>query len=159
MPADLPENPARSAFLALVQVHEALSEDFRLLFQESGLTATQFNVLRILVRGSSEGESCGHIAANLIHRVPDVTRLVDRMQEHGLVERHRATQDRRVVRIRITEHGRELCESLYPAVSRMHLEQLRCLSPEQQEQLDHLLRLILDTRPIRSGSGGRTSTA
>ncbi|NQU49345.1 MAG: MarR family transcriptional regulator [Planctomycetes bacterium] len=143
MVKDLPKSAARDAHLALIQVHEAVSDEFRLLFQQFGLTATQFNVLRILVQGDPEGESCGHIGSHLIHRVPDVTRLVDRMQEHGLLERCRSHNDRRVVNICITQHGRELCETLYEPLAELEDHIMKVLNLEEQAQLDLLLRRIL----------------
>ena len=141
--SDLPKSTARSAHLALIQVHEAVSDEFRLLFQQFGLTATQFNVLRILVQGDPEGESCSHIGRRLIHRVPDVTRLVDRMQEHGLLERCRSQKDRRVVKICITKHGRELCETLYEPLAELEEHVMKVLNQEEQAQLDSLLRRVL----------------
>ncbi len=143
MAPELKPSTARDAHLALIQVHEVVSDDFRQLFQRFGLTETQFNVLRILVQGDPEGESCGTIGARLIHRVPDVTRLVDRMQEHGLVQRCRSASDRRVVKICITKHGRELCESMYEPLTERNEAYMSVLDAAEQKELDRLLRRIL----------------
>ena len=140
MADELPETPARSAYLALVQAHEALERPFRELFKSFGMSPTRFNVLRILVRGPRAGLTCGEIGARLVHRVPDVTRLLDRMERDGLVERCRAEDDRRVVRNRITAAGRRACRAVYAPLARVHEEVLAHLSVKEQEQLDGLLR-------------------
>lgn len=155
MAPQLPPSVARDAHLALIQVHEAVSDDFRRLFQRFGLTETQFNVLRILIQGDPEGESCGTIGERLIHRVPDVTRLVDRMQEHGLVRRCRSEKDRRVVRICITDHGRELCESLYQPLTELNECHMSALADHEQVELNRLLRVLL-ARFQAAGTGPKS---
>ena len=77
-----------------------------------GITATQYNVLRIL-RGAGAAGLCRHeIAARLITQVPDVSRLRDRMMRAGLVTRTRRVEDRRVVTACITAMGLALLEEL-----------------------------------------------
>src|SRR5207244_6424829 len=62
------------------------------------LSPTQYNVLRIL-RGAGEALPCGEIAARMITREPDMTRLLDRLEKRGLLSRARQQSDRRVVKI------------------------------------------------------------
>lgn len=148
---DLPDTPARSAYLALVQVHERLAGEASGIFRARGLSLSQFNALRILVNAPEGGVSCQHIAENLVHRVPDVTRLVDRLEKAGLVTRQRCTSDRRVVRVSITEQGRELCESFYPDIAAMHERQFEGVPTERVEQLDRLLREVLALHKASQG--------
>ena len=69
------------------------------------VTRTQYNVLRIL-RGAGPGGLCrAEVRDRMIARVPDVTRLLDRMEEAGLIERERGDEDRRFVTARITKEG------------------------------------------------------
>lgn len=70
-----------------------------------GLTATQYNVLRILRGAGAAGLSCGDVAGRMITRDPDLTRLLDRLEGRGLVTRARDGEDRRVVVTRITGEG------------------------------------------------------
>ncbi len=140
MASSLSETPARSVLMALIQAEEALSRPFHEVFRNRELTGPRFNVLRILIQGPKEGVRCGEVGKQLIHTVPDVTRLVDRMMRDGLVERHRDAEDRRRVYIRITPAGRKLCRSAYPELNRLHGELLAHMSDKEQRQLDKLLR-------------------
>jgi DNA-binding MarR family transcriptional regulator len=102
------------------------------------LSATQYNVLRIL-RGAPEGLPCGEIAARMITRDPDVTRLLDRLEKRGLISRCRETKDRRTVMARITLHGLKLLGRLDEPVRSGHRKQLGHLGPGRLETLTELL--------------------
>ena len=76
------------------------------------LSATQYNVLRILRGARSDGASCKEIGSRLVARDPDITRLMDRLEQRGLLTRDRAKEDRRVVTHRLTKAGLELVNEL-----------------------------------------------
>jgi DNA-binding MarR family transcriptional regulator len=77
-----------------------------------GLTGTQFNVLRIL-RGADPDGLCGkEIGERMINRVPDVPRLLDRLEKAELISRQRDREDRREVSARITAKGRQLVDEI-----------------------------------------------
>ena len=77
-----------------------------------GLTGTQFNVLRIL-RGSGDTGLCGReIGERMINRVPDVPRLLDRLEKAGLISRLRDRDDRRHVTARITAKGLAIVDEI-----------------------------------------------
>jgi DNA-binding MarR family transcriptional regulator len=147
---DIPPSPSRSAYLSLVEAHEALVDDFRDLFRQHGLTPTQFNVLRILIRRAPEGVSCGEIAAELLHRVPDVTRLLDRMVRDGLVQRGRSRSDRRVVLNTLTEEGRQRCVALYEPIAEVHAQQFAGIPDEELQRVTDLLQKVVAIRGAKS---------
>lgn len=77
-----------------------------------GVTGTQYNVLRIL-RGAGANGLCGReIGERMITRVPDVPRLLDRLEKAKLISRERDANDRRHVTARITAKGRELLDEI-----------------------------------------------
>src|SRR5690606_41948918 len=78
---------------------------------------------------------CGEIAARMVTRDPDVTRLLDRLQKRGLIERGRGADDRRVVSTRITAEGLALLAGLDEPVRELHQLQLGFLSSEETETL------------------------
>jgi DNA-binding MarR family transcriptional regulator len=73
--------------------------------RQYGITDTQYNVLRILRGAGPEGLCRNEVRDRMIAQVPDVTRLLDRLEFVGLVERKRSVEDRRQVATRITEIG------------------------------------------------------
>lgn len=130
MPATAKSNLSEEQFyLNIHKAYEALSSRFILLFKENGLTSfTQYNVLRILRGAGEEGLSCQNIGQRLISRIPDVTRLLDRMVKLGLVDRSHSTKDRRVVLVKLTQAGIDLVNKMDAPVSELHRQQFGCLS-------------------------------
>ncbi|MCY3001138.1 MAG: MarR family transcriptional regulator [Planctomycetota bacterium] len=75
----------------------------------------------------------------MIQRVPDVTRLVDRLEAAKLVERARTPEDRRVVLVRITAAGRNVLDALDAPVDALHKKQFASLAPAELAELQRLL--------------------
>jgi MarR family transcriptional regulator, organic hydroperoxide resistance regulator len=106
------------------------------------LTATQYNVLRIL-NGARPNGLCGtDIGNRLISRVPDMTRLLDRMAEAGLIERERDPRNRRFVTAHLTAAGEAKLVETTPVVEALNREQFRRLSAEQIATCLSLMGLI-----------------
>jgi len=107
-------------FVALLRVADQLGQDAEALMKLHGLTGTQYNVLRILRGAEPEGLPCKGISDRMISHDPDITRLLDRMEKRGLITRERQTQDRRVVKSRITALGLEILKKLEAPVDEAH---------------------------------------
>jgi DNA-binding MarR family transcriptional regulator len=133
-----PACPEEIAFLDLLRTCELLSRGPALVLKSEDLSATQYNVLRIL-RGTPEGLPCGEVAARMITRDPDITRLLDRLEKRGLISRCRETKDRRMVMARITPGGLQLLARLDEPVEEAHRRQLGHLNREQLRALSELL--------------------
>ncbi|PNY79834.1 MarR family winged helix-turn-helix transcriptional regulator [Deinococcus koreensis] len=127
-------------YLALQRLSLRLRDETEEVFKAQGLSSTQFNVLRILRGAGDQGLTCGEIGARLINKDPDVTRLLDRMEKHGLVERARSEQDRRVVLTRLSGRGRDLVGHFDGPLSELHGRQFAHLEPEQLQALLALLQ-------------------
>ncbi len=130
--------PEEGAFLDLLRTTDLLSRGLIHVLKTEDLSATQYNVLRIL-RGSPEGLACGEIASRMITRDPDVTRLLDRLEKRGLISRCRETKDRRTVMARITAEGLNLLARLDEPVQAGHRRQLGHLGRERLRLLSELL--------------------
>ncbi len=139
-----PIDLAREAFLGVIRLHEKLTTEAAEVFARHDVTAAWFNVMRILIGGTPAGVSCQYVGERLLHRLPDVTRLIDRMEAAGLVTRERSTEDRRVVTIRITKKGRTTCEALREPIDDLHRRQFAHLSRTALEQLVTRLQNALD---------------
>lgn len=136
--------PEQEAFLSLGRTWSLLDHAMAEVLKPYDITPTQFNVLRIL-RGAGEGGLCrGDIISRMISRVPDATRLLDRLESAGLVERERGTEDRRFVTTRITGNGLRLLEELDAPVARLHRTQFSGLSADELQFLIRLLARLRD---------------
>ena len=105
----------------------------------SGLTPTQYNVLRILRGAGTDGLPCRNISERMVNHDPDVTRLLDRLEAQGLIGRSRDGKDRRVVLSHITPQGLKLLESLDEPVVELHRRQLKHMERAHLETLSGLL--------------------
>lgn len=111
---------------------------FRFL-KAHGLSLAQYNILRILRGQPGRRLPCRQIGLRMVTREPDVTRLLDRLERDGLVERDRSQADRRVVMISITSAGLELLASLDEPMRLIHKESLGHLARAEIRELNRLL--------------------
>lgn len=135
-PFDLPE---QEAFLNLIRTAADLEGPLLGVLKPHGLTPSTYNVLRILRGSGKDGRHASAIGCDMVVRVPDVTRLVDRLEQRGLVARERSTSDRRVVVVRISKQGLALLKKLDGPVLEVHREQLGHLSEGEVRALNDLL--------------------
>lgn len=107
-----------------------------------GLTPAQYNVLRILRGADPARMTCSDIGGRLLDRTPDVTRLLNRLEAAGHIERARSRTDRRVVEVGITESGKALLSRMDPEVAEMQARVSRHLSGEELRTLSSLLERL-----------------
>jgi DNA-binding MarR family transcriptional regulator len=110
------------------------------LFQKHDLTGQQYNALRLLRAEHPGALPTLVLAGKLVSHAPDITRLVDRLEERKLVARQRMADNRRVVQVGITEAGLTLLKSLDQPVRDCHAKQLGHLNNTQLQSLVELLR-------------------
>jgi DNA-binding MarR family transcriptional regulator len=132
----------QEALLSVVRTSAQLMDKFELFLRPYGITATQYNVLRIL-RGAEPAGLCrNELRDRMLTRMPDVTRLLDRMEEAGLVERTRDTDDRRMVTSRITKRATQLLATLDPLVTENEKHFFSGINKEQIQTLIDVLDSI-----------------
>jgi DNA-binding MarR family transcriptional regulator len=130
----------QEAFLNLWRTYDRLRALEDELFGRYDLTAQQYNALRLLRAAHPEAVPTLALAARLVSRAPDITRLLDRLHERGLIERERPAGDRRTVRVVLTPAGIGILEQLAAEVRACHLGQLGHLNPAELRRLIDLLR-------------------
>lgn len=133
----------QEAMLSIARTAAILDHATAEALKPKGLTPTQYNALRILRGAEPEGLCRNEVRDRLIARVPDATRLLDRMEDMGLVVRTREGDDRRFVRSRITRHGLDLLRSLDGVVEALHREHLGHVG---ERKLRTLIDLLGDVR-------------
>ena len=122
----------QEAYLTLLRTADDMRRRVSLVLEPAGVTLQQYNVLRILRGAGKDGLPTLAIGERMIERTPGITRLIDRMEEKGWVDRERCTEDRRRVWCRITDEG------------------LRVLAPLDGpvNAVDDLLEDVLDQREL-----------
>lgn len=134
-------------FVTILKTADSLSQEAEQVIRTSGLTATQYNVLRILRGAEPDGLLCRGIAERMISRDPDMTRLLDRMEKHDWITRERQKDDRRVIKARITPAGMKLLQSLDQPIHDLHKKQFRHMSAARQKLLLELLSEVQKREP------------
>ncbi|HEY2883473.1 MAG TPA: MarR family transcriptional regulator [Pirellulales bacterium] len=134
------DSPRQEAYLNLWRTYDRLRAMEDELFSKFDLTAQQYNALRLL-RGHHPGTLATlEIAKRLVSRAPDITRLLDKLEQRGWIERERHSHNRRVVQIGITQDGLNLLAQLDAPVRECHERQLGHLTQKQLGTLVELLK-------------------
>jgi DNA-binding MarR family transcriptional regulator len=126
-------------FVGLQRSADLLLQGVERLLKSQGLSPAQYNVLRILRGAGPGGLSCREIGQRMVTRDPDMTRLLDRMEQRGVVTRARQKADRRVVTTRVTSGGLEFLKRLDQPVRDLHRRQLRHMPAARLKTLARLL--------------------
>ena len=127
------------AFIALQKAADQLAQQTERTLKPHGLSGAQYNVLRILRGAEPEGLPCGSISERMISHDPDITRLLDRMEKRNLIIRSRQSDDRRVVKTRITADGLELLKRLDSPIRALHQGQFAHMRASRVKALVALL--------------------
>ena len=135
----------QEAHLNIVRTAAVLGDGFEQMLKPFGITGAQYNVLRILRGAEPTGLCRNDLRDRMLTRMPDMTRLLDRMEEAGLVTRERDTADRRLVTTRITDQGRRLLDELDSRVVEEHQLRLGHLSEEDLGTLVELLGRVRES--------------
>ena len=131
------------ATLSITRTAAVLEHSLAKALKPFDVTPTQYNVLRILRGAGEEGLCRNEVGRRLIRPVPDVTRLLDRMEELGLVARRRGSTDRRFVTTTLSKKGHEVVDRLDVEICAIHREQLGHL---EEPRLRQLIELLTDVR-------------
>ena len=146
------DSQQQEVYLSLWRTYDRLKALEDELFQSWDLTSQQYNVLRILQSANPKAVPTLKISQRLISRAPDITRMIDKLQERALVNRFRSDEDRRTVLVQITQEGLDLLKKLQQPVKALHISQLGHLS---EAQCTNLCKLLQKTRESHEPPGGQ----
>jgi len=127
------------AFLAILRTSDKLQQQLVELLKQHELSPTQFNALRILRGAGEAGLPCSEIGERMINHDPDITRLLDRLEQRDFVQRRREQKDRRVHTARITPMGMETLKKLDRPIEEFHR---RIMAQVGETSLKSLIRLL-----------------
>ncbi len=131
------------ALIAMLRTSDKLQQQVAEFLKPYGLSPTQFNALRILRGAGEAGLPCSEIGERMINHDPDITRLMDRLEQRGLVERARSQKDRRVHIARITSSGLDILKTLDRPMEQFHR---RIMAQVGKIQLQSLIRVLAQVR-------------
>jgi MarR family 2-MHQ and catechol resistance regulon transcriptional repressor len=134
-------SPRQEAMLNVWRTGDLAQNRFGKLLRKYGVTASQYNILRIL-RGNDRPLPCLEIASQMIQAVPAITRLIDQLDQAGLITRERSADDRRVVFVEITAKGRKVVKELDGPVEKLHDDLLSALTIAETKELSRLLEKV-----------------
>jgi DNA-binding MarR family transcriptional regulator len=128
--------------VGVLRTAAVLQRFYNQLVTKRGITIQQYNVLRILRGSGDEGLPTLVIRDRMVHEAPGITRLLDRLEQSGLVRRDRGASDRRQVFCFITEQGLALLTELDEGVNSADDAAVSMLTPAQQRELVTLLDAV-----------------
>jgi DNA-binding MarR family transcriptional regulator len=130
----------QEVFLSLWRTYDRLRGLEDELFSRHDLTPQQYNVLRLLRAQHPDTIPTLTLADRLVSRAPDITRMLDKLEQRGLIVRQRPADNRRVVRIAISAAGLALLAALAVPLRQCHSRQLGHMPAGQLKRLAALLR-------------------
>jgi DNA-binding MarR family transcriptional regulator len=129
---------ADEAVVSLMVAADHFEQAIAPIWERHGVTGDQYNVLRILRGVYPAGHPRNEVARRMIHRAPDVTRMLDRLVRQGLVARVRNPEDRRESIATITKAGLAVLERIDPDV---HATQTAITGSLSERDLKQLVQL------------------
>ena len=129
-----------AAYLWLMTTTEKLKAETAEVFKQKDLTASQYNVLRILRGAGAEGMCGREIGDRMITKDSDITRMLDRLESRGLIRRERQTDDRRFVLAFISDQGLATLAELDKPIVEWHKRRLGHLSESELKKMIGLLK-------------------
>jgi len=142
----------QEAFLSLWRTYDRLRALEDELFAAYDLTPQQYNTLRLLKSQHPQKIRTLDLAARLVSRAPDITRLLDKLEARGLIERDRPADNRRIVCIGITPAGIELLRELQKPIRECHVRQLGHLPERDLHRLIALLQAVREPHEVPGGN-------
>jgi DNA-binding MarR family transcriptional regulator len=150
--------PVSSAAELLLRTAECLTALLHSPTAQAGLNEARYNVLDTLRRKGSESCSQTELATQLLQSESNLSTLLERMRQDGLISRVRSESDRRVALIGLTEAGREALARADRARERAAAAVLDVLDEQREGALCEALRRLLNQLERTLGIAGREST-
>ncbi len=129
----------QEAYLALWRTYDRMRAIEDELFAGFELTAQQYNLLRLL-RAAHEPVPTLSLAERMVSRAPDITRMIDKLEERKLLTRTRSKKDRRTVLVALSQVGIALLDQIAEPLRECHERQLGHLNDQQLKSLLALLK-------------------
>jgi DNA-binding MarR family transcriptional regulator len=131
------KNPHQKAVINLIYTANWLQNKLQVFFKSAGITAQQFNILRVLKGQHPRSISATAIKGRMLDQNSDVSRILDRLHAKNLITKKTCPNDKRASDVNITQEGLDLLKALDKKQSA--IDETIALSPEEATQLSDLL--------------------
>lgn len=136
------DSKSQRVFLHLWRTYDILRSIEDECLSDFGVSAQQYNVLRILRATHPEAMPTMQLSRKMVSRGPDITRMLDRLSKYKWIRRARPRSNRRVVEVGITDTGLALLAEMDTAIIQMHERQFGHLKSKEKTQLIELLKIV-----------------
>ncbi len=134
------------AVLEIIKTGHWVTDSITKGLKEYGIYEPQFNVLLILKAANGQPISVNSILENMVQRSSNVTRIVDKLESKGLVDRQLCGNDRRKMDIVITNEGKRLLTKMEKKVTELHKPMFNNLNTKELKTLAHLINKLKGKR-------------
>ena len=126
------------AYINLIYTSNYFRDAFNSVFQKYGITGQHYNVLRIIKGQHHEKTTPGKIKDVMLDKGADLTRLMDKLERFGWIERQICPDNRRLMLVGITSQGLNVAETIDEEITLLSNE-LKCLEDHQYGIISDLL--------------------
>jgi DNA-binding MarR family transcriptional regulator len=137
------ENESHKATVNIFYTSNWLEAIHAEIFKPYNITRQQYNILRILRGQHPNIVNLKLIKERMIDKMSDVSRLIERLREKGLVDRKTCKSDRRHIDVCITEEGLKLLKNLDTEIKKL-IELFDSLDETEIKTLNFLLDKLRD---------------
>jgi DNA-binding MarR family transcriptional regulator len=133
---------AQEGTIALLRTASVVSRTLSRVLEPWGLSLAQYNALRIIRGAGTGGIPTLAIRERMIEEGTTITRLLDKLEAAGLIERERSLPDRRQVICRATAEGKQWLDEIDPVIDAADEEAVAALGPRQLQQFITMLDVV-----------------
>jgi DNA-binding MarR family transcriptional regulator len=129
----------KKAFRNLKRTYDKLHVEFFKLLKRFEITGPQFDLIETILLSKEGTLSIQELAERMVSLQPNITRMVDGLELAGLLRRVKGENDRRIVKVKLTNAGHELIEMIRVPLLELHMAQFAHLSEDELRLFNHLL--------------------
>ncbi|HEY0008268.1 MAG TPA: MarR family transcriptional regulator, partial [Tepidisphaeraceae bacterium] len=129
-------------FLGLQRTADRLMQGLEDALRPTRFTPVQYLVMRSLRQAGAEGMPSNQIVRDMTTHDPDMTRLLDKLERVGVIDRHRDREDRRIYRVKLTRHGARVLRGLSKLTQDLHRRQFNTINKRNVASLTRLLENV-----------------
>ncbi|HEX8341637.1 MAG TPA: MarR family transcriptional regulator [Tepidisphaeraceae bacterium] len=134
-------DPLSDLFLVVQRTADRLMQGLEDALRATGITPVQYLLMRSLRQAGADGMASNRIVRNMTTHDPDLTRLLDKLEEREIIERRRDREDRRIYRVKLTRQGARVLRELTIRTRDLHRQQF---SRVNKRSISTLMALLED---------------